>query len=116
MIPATYNFTIVRGSTTPFVFRLLQGGVSPPTPIAYDDVRLSVGKEGATLYRKTLEDATLTESDPLIGEITWTPTPAETRQISKRGTYYEVEIRMGSSEEVYLRGTITGIGGANDDD
>lgn len=115
MIPATYDFTMVRGTTSPFVFRLQSG--DPPEPIPLTDIHISIYNRSTQLVRKKLSDADgLALTDALSGEYTWTPTPAETRALKEGAkNSYEVEVWNGSSQLVYLIGTITGLGGLNDD-
>jgi hypothetical protein len=116
----TFDFEWVRGTTHPFVMRFTQNG----DPIAADDVRLSVwNKNGKTLaFRVSLQGGEIAHTDIDTGEYTFIPTAAQTRALteSKEGedpkNRYEVEIRDGESEEVYLLGKITGTGGLNDDE
>lgn len=117
MQPGIYDFTIVRGTTTPFEFQLKTVDVNGnETNLFFDDVRLSVSSGGVLLFRKTLVDGGLVVSDPAEAQIKWTPTTAESRQIPLGAlTTYEVEIRFESAQDVYLTGTITGVGGLNDD-
>ena len=82
----------------------------------YDNVRLSVYKRSELLIRATLDNSQLIESNPAEAEIEWIPTAAETRLIPKGAkARYELEVWMSGYEIVYLLGTITGIGGLNDD-
>lgn len=117
MTPGVYDFDLVRGSTSPFTFQLkTQDAADVEVNLPYDDVRLSIYSGGVLLFRKTLADASLAETAPSDAEITWTPTPEESRQIPLGpNTTYELEVRYTTSQQVYLMGTITGIGGGNDD-
>lgn len=119
MTPATYNFTVVRGTSGPtqgIVFRLKD---SSGDPIEFDDVRLTINKKSALLLRvATIDpDDTLTVTDVNSAEITWAPTAEQTRLIplGAKATY-EVEVRHDGFEVVYMIGTITGIAGINDDE
>lgn len=123
MTPITYDFIWVRGTTTPLVFRFKRNGVA----IAFDSARLAVFKDrGKTLaFRMDTDapvgtDAVITDVD--AGEVTFTPTEAQTRSLTASlntdtpgRNKYEVEIRAGASREVYVLGTISAIGGLNED-
>lgn len=123
---ATYDFTWIRGTTTPFIVQMATG--TPPVPIALDDIRLSVYKDnGKNLaFRLTLVDNPGTlpgqvyEATP--GVFVFTPTAAQTRLLTKTAegavgkNRYEVEVRLDEQEDVYLLGTIAAIGGINDDE
>lgn len=117
----TFDFEWVRGTTHPFVMRFTLAG----DPLPADDVRISVWKKSGKelAFRVALSDgANLVQTDIDAGEYTFTPTAAQTRSLteSKEGeepkNRYEVEIRDGDSEEVYLLGKITATGGLNDDE
>lgn len=123
MTPGRYDFQIVRGTTSPFIFRLKNDdGAGNLTPMVFEDVRLSIAIPDAPIVR-TLVDGGLEETDPAEGEITWTPTPAESRSLPEGvPVRYEVEVwnsdsneSDGSDQQVYLTGFITGVGGQNDD-
>jgi hypothetical protein len=133
MIPGEYNYTIVRGTTSPLVVKF-QSPVDPnAVPVVYEaipftDVHLTITKVNAkdtdtVLVRKKLSDvdARFFVSDAPTGEITWMPTPAESRALlrSKEGdeakNYYEFELWNVNEQTVYLTGLITAIGGVNDD-
>ena len=125
MIPATYDFSVVRGSAaaarefSPLIFRVLNGSEALP----YDDIRLSVYSKknndlkGVFLFRCSVGDGDgLVETDEYAGEVAWFPTTEQTRQLPVGDAYYELELRDGASEVVFLRGAVTGIGGLNDDE
>lgn len=116
-----YDFEWVRGTTMPFIVSLKING----DPIPLDDVRLSVYNGTALAFRLTLADDVGTgpgSVSAVAGVYTFTPTAAQTRllkqgkpgQIGK--SKYEVEVRDGEDEIVYMMGTINGIGGINDDE
>lgn len=123
MTPTIYDFVWVRGSTTPLVLRFKRG--TDPLPI--DSARLVVyNARGKTLAFKMDTaapvggDAAITDVDE--GEVTFTPTQAQTRSLTESAdadgpgkNKYEVEIRKGASREIYVLGTITAIGGLNED-
>lgn len=122
------NFTWIRGTTTPLIMTYEQNGV----PLPFDDARLSVYDKATNtlLWRLTLADNPGTgpgfvSKDIVTGQLTFTPTAEQTRAMtaSKVGTdptkgknRYEVELRNGLAEDVYLMGTIAAIGGLNDDE
>lgn len=123
MTPGLYSFTIWRGTTQPFTFRLKTRAGSPPvdTPMTWTDVTLTIAPKGGTTFRKKLTDALpgFSVTDAPEAEITWTPTTAESRLIPVGDkTDYEVEVKDPNGvvgQVVYLYGKITGKGGLNDD-
>jgi hypothetical protein len=120
----TYDFNWVRGTTTPFKVSFKIDNVAIP----HDDVRMSVYNAGGkTLaFRLSLVDnpgiipGTVNEEQP--GLFSFRPTAAQTRLLTKTAegdpgkNSYEIEIRNGANEDVYLLGVIAGIGGINDDE
>lgn len=117
----TYDFEWVRGTTEPLVVSLKINDV----PIAADDVRLSVYKGKNLAFRLTLADDAGTGPGKVsvdTGVYTFQPTEAQTRSLNEtaRGdagkNSYELAVRNGADERVYLLGTIAGIGGLNDDE
>lgn len=118
--PGTFDWQWVRGTTTPVIFTLQSNG----DPMTFDDVRLSVYKDnGRTLaFRVSLSDGTMTLTNPATSEITFTPTPEQTRSLSESKidadpkNRYELEVRDNGAEQVYLLGMIRAIGGLNDDE
>jgi len=125
MTPSTYNFSVVRGTSaidtthSPLVMRFKRGGI----PIPFEDARLSVyskhgdPEHGALLFRASLLEGGLVETNEYEGEISWMATTEETRLLLV-GTknYYEMELREDGNEQVYILGVISGIGGLNDDE
>lgn len=121
------DFTWIRGTTTPLIMTYTQNSV----PLPFDDARLSVyDKTGLLIFRLSLGDnpgtgpGTVTK-DIVTGQLTFQPTAEQTRALiaSKVGTVaskgknkYEVELRNGLDEDVFLMGTICAIGGLNDDE
>lgn len=124
MRPATVNMYFVRGSTEPKVWRFTLSGSSPVQPLPFDDARLTVAKGNTVLFRATMADLDhqIVLTDYTVGEITFYPTAEQTRLVPKTKTgatpkaSYELELRSGSIERVYLMGTVEGIGGLNDDE
>ena len=122
LTPGILDFNWVRGTTSPLVVGLHQDSV----PLPYDDIRLSVYNGSTLVFRITLESnegegpGTVQITSP--GWFKFTPTPEQTRALKQvkidagGKNNYEVELRNGTSELVYLMGTIAGIGGINDDE
>jgi hypothetical protein len=121
------DFYWVRGSTEPLIVEFMQNGV----PISFDDARLTVSdKLGNLLFRMTFADNPGTgpgtvSHDIVTGKVTFHPLAEQTRALiaSRTGTAaekgknkYEVELREGADEHIYLLGTICAIGGLNDDE
>lgn len=122
MIPATYNFSVVRGTSGPtqgLVFRLKateeDGSL---VNIPYEDVRLSIYKRTTLLLRATLSGGEIVENDIAEAELAWVPTTDDTRVIpvGLNKCQYELEVWNAGTQVVYLIGGITGIGGINDDE
>jgi hypothetical protein len=121
-----YDFRWVRGTTAPLIVSFKINDV----PIPYDDVRLSVWKGGVLAFRITLadnEDTAGAQNPGTVkvvspGTFQFMPMAAQTRSLIKTAdgavgkNSYEIEIRNGEDEEVYLMGTIAAIGGLNDDE
>jgi hypothetical protein len=124
--PATYNFDLVRGSAATLreeaaiIFRYLVNGVAP----AFADVRISVydksdEQKGTLILRTDLGVAQghIVLTDEYSGEYAWLPTADQTRLLKVGAkNFYEIEFRWAGNEVIPLRGTITGIGGINDDE
>jgi hypothetical protein len=122
LTPGVFDFDWVRGTTSPYIVRLTIDDVA----IDYDDVRLSVYNGSTLAFRLTLEDnagtdpGCVNETEP--GVLEFIPTPAQTRMLKKVNvgsvgkSSYELEVRDGLMEWVFLMGTIAGIGGINDDE
>jgi hypothetical protein len=120
--PGTYDFSIVRGTTQPLIIQLkVSDGATPPvlTNMLFDDVIITIQpKNGTKIVAKISEAAPrFAVTDALENELTFTPTAAESRTYPLGAkTTYEVEVRDGASQMVYLTGTITATGGINIDD
>jgi hypothetical protein len=119
--PGNYNFTLFRGTTDEFRFRLKDNtGATLP----YTDIQLTISKAASNVNTDPLVRKKLSENDPgfdiddYSGVVTWIPTPAESRAVpvGEESAKYEIELRNGTRQLVYLTGTITGIGGINADD
>lgn len=119
----TYDFEWVRGTTEPLVVSLKINNI----PIEADDVRLSVYKNNSKdlAFRLSSLDNAGTGPGKVnvdTGVYTFQPTEAQTRSLTatKRGDVgkngYELAVRNGLDERVYMLGTIAGIGGLNDDE
>jgi hypothetical protein len=121
MTPGQHDFEIVRGTTQPLVFRLkISDGGDPPilSNMPFDDVVITIQpKNGSKIIAK------ISEANPRFfvsnvgeAEITFRPTPAQSRSYPPGAkTTYEVEVRSGDNEDVFLMGTITATGGVNID-
>lgn len=119
--PAMTTLTWVRGTTKPFVFRVIRNGA----PLPFDDIRLTFyNKKGKNLaFRATISnDGGIIVLDPATGLCKFTPTSAQTRALTESKDLvtpmnkYELEFRNGLDEEVYLMGDCIGLGGINDDE
>jgi hypothetical protein len=89
------------------------------TNMLFDDVIITIQpKNGTKIVAKISEAAPrFAVTDALENELTFTPTAAESRTYPLGAkTTYEVEVRDGASQMVYLTGTITATGGINIDD
>jgi hypothetical protein len=121
MIPATYNFSVVRGTSGPtqgLVFRLKATDGLNLVNIPYEDVRLSIYKKKTLLLRATLSGGEIVENDIAEAELAWVPTTDDTRVIpvGVNKCQYELEVWNAGTQVVYMLGSITGIGGINDDE
>jgi hypothetical protein len=127
MTPATYDFDVVRGSsgqsqglTVALKTKLEDESL---VNMEFDDVRLSIydkkvqSETKTLLVRATLENGQMQIVDEYDGQVAWIPTAEETRLL-KIGAknHYELEVRHGTEEVVYLLGVINGVGGLNDDE
>lgn len=118
--PGIFNWQWVRGTTTPVIFTFSKNG----SPVEFDDVRLTVfRKRGRELaFRVSTLEGTMSVTNPATSEVTFTPTPEQTRGLTQSRldqealNTYEIEIRNNGSEQVYLMGSIKAIGGINDDE
>lgn len=129
MIPATYNFSVVRGSAGPsqgLTLRLKNNTGTAEAPVLenmdFDDVRLSIydkpvaSAAKALIVRPTIDTGEIVVTNPGEAEVSWVPTAEDTRKLLiGPKNYYELEVRSSNDEIVYLLGVITGIGGLNDD-
>ena len=129
MIPATHDFSVVRGTSGPtqgLKVRLKANTGTEEVPVlvnvSFEDVRLSIYQRSTLLFRGSVSSGHLIVTDVAEAEITWIPTPDETRLIpfTKDGATpkarYELEVWNAGTQLVYLLGKITGIGGINDDE
>jgi hypothetical protein len=111
MKPAVYDLEFVRGSNDPKVFRFKNGSDAAE----FTDVRLSVIKNEKLLFRASIGNG-IEISDAGTGEVTFTPTTQQSRLVPKgRLCRYEIELWNGDAEATWLMGSVTGIGGDNDD-
>lgn len=116
--PQEFNIEWTRGTTEVFVARFSLNGVA----LSFDDARFTVNAGKNLLFRLSIADGGVAHTDVETGEITITATPAQTRLLLETKAdgvarnKYEIELRNGTVEKVYLMGTISGIGGINDDE
>ena len=117
--PQIYDIEWTRGTTPKMVVRFTRNGVAIP----FDDARMSVSDGKKILFRLTIENnAGITHTNPETGEIKIEPTAEQTRLLVPTRAdgiprnRYEIELRNGADEQVYLMGSIDGIGGDNDDE
>src|SRR3954462_9631335 len=118
LVPGKYPFTLWRGSTDPFSFRILDdAGV----PLSFTDIIFTISKKTSVVDTDPIVRMALSDGDPnfaidATGLVTWIPTPLQSRSLFV-GTAqkYEVELRNGPMELIYLVGDITGAGGINPD-
>jgi hypothetical protein len=119
MLPATYDFTVVRGTSGPtqgLTVRLKAQSGNVLVNIPYQDVRLSIYLRKVLLLRATLSGGQLVESNLAEAEINWPMTVDISRQIPLGAkASYELEVWNAGTQIVYMIGTITGLGGLNDD-
>lgn len=121
MTPATYDFSVVRGSSGPtqgLKFRLKAKDGDDLVNITYENVRLSIYKRKELILRVSLDEGSIVETNPSEAELAWVPTTAQTRLIpeGENKSHYELEVWNADTEIVYMLGQITGIGGINDDE
>lgn len=123
MTPATYNFSVMRGTAGQgqgLTLRLKTQVGDDLVNVPFEDVRLSIYKRNELVLREAVSDNSgrLIVSNAGEAEIMWVPRAEDTRKIPKgvEKVDYEVEVWNGpNTEVVYLMGKITGIGGINDD-
>ena len=120
MKPATYDFSVVRGSAGPGNGLKLRLKVTDDSDneanLAFEDVRLSIYNRSTYTLRASLANGKIVVTDPLEAEVEWIPTTEDTRKLLKGDrNQYELEIRNGTYETINMIGTITGVGGINDD-
>jgi hypothetical protein len=120
MKPATYDFSVVRGSAGPGQGLKVKLKVKDDSDneinLDFDDVRLSIYKRNTYLLRCTLANGKMVVTDPTEAEVEWVPTTEDTRKLQAGAkNIYELEVRNGTYEAIYMIGTINGIGGINDD-
>jgi hypothetical protein len=121
MTPATYDFTVVRGTSGPtqgLVVRLKAQDGDNLVNIPYEDVRLSIYKRNTLILRATLSGGKIVETNIGEAELAWVPTTDDTRLIPEgvNKSRYELEVWNAGTQIVYMMGSITGLGGINDDE
>jgi hypothetical protein len=122
MIPAKYDFTVVRGTSGPtqgLTFRLkATDALGNLVNISYEDVRLSIYKRKDLILRASLNNGQIVVNDIAEAELAWVPTYDDTRLIPEglNKSHYELEVWNAGTQVVYMMGNITGLGGINDDE
>jgi hypothetical protein len=110
----------IRGTTPTMLYRFKKkDGLGVKVPIPFDVAILSVfkGNPGKTLLFREVMPIT----DPQEGEVTLVLTADHTRSLAPSlpgdlgKNSYEIELRDGTNEKVYVIGAIAGIGGLNSD-
>jgi hypothetical protein len=125
------DFEWIRG-TTPrlvFEFKRVNGGTEEdPTyeAVEFDEARFTLqtgaAKGGDLICRYSITGGEITKTDPSVGRIEWVMLADDTRALiqTARGeagkNRYEIELRNGADERVYILGNVAGIGGINDDE
>lgn len=118
MAPDKFDLTWVRGTTEEYVVRFKQNGVA----LSFDDARFTVNAGKKFLFRLSIVDGGVEHTDVENGEITIRASALQTRKLAETKAdgvarnQYEIELRAGTSEKVYLAGEISGVGGINDDE
>ena len=117
--PKQWDIEWVRGTTSPFQVRI----TANDEPLPFDDMRLSVFAGSTLAFRlSTLDTPDQALVDDATKQVSFVPKAEQTRALIKTAkglpgkNSYEVELRSGDSEEVYLMGVVAGIGGLNDDE
>lgn len=117
--PQRFDIEWTRGTTPTFVVRFKRNGVA----LSFSDARFTVNSGKKFLFRLTIEGNNgIEHTDVENGEITIRPTAKQTRMLTETKedgvarNKYEIELRNGADEEVFLMGNISGIGGINDDE
>lgn len=116
--PQTFNIAWTRGTTETFVVKFQRNGVAIP----FSDARFTVNSGKKFLFRLSILEGGVEHTDVENGEITIRPSATQTRMLAQTKeddvarNQYEIELRNGAEENVYLMGTISGIGGINDDE
>lgn len=120
-----FDFEWVRGTTKPdlsFVF------TKNDVPVSFDDAIISVYNKGgkSLAWRVSIQGHTDAPAqiihDPDLGKITLTPSALQTRALTPTKAdgvaqnKYEVELRNGTTEQVYVMGSIFATGGLNSDE
>lgn len=113
--PAVVDFDLWRGSNLPPVIFGLENEDGTPFPVAGSEFVLSIRWGGGSIRKSTAvgDGFVLNET---TSELAWSPTLAETRLVPLgRLSRYEVERRIGGTQDTLISGFITGKGGNNDD-
>lgn len=124
------DFEWVRGTTPRVAFefktkKVMGDGSVVSEPLVFDDCRFTVWKgrkNGNILFRYSIASSEITLTDPALGRVEWMIQAEHTRMLQESPigedgkNRYEIELRNGELEHVYIMGFIAGIGGINDDE
>lgn len=118
MTPQTFDIAWTRGTTETYVVKFQRNGAA----LSFSDARFTVNSGKKFLFRLSILEGGVEHTDVENGEITIRPSAAQTRMLAQTKedgvarNQYEIELRNGAEEKVYLMGTISGVGGINDDE
>lgn len=105
---------IWRGATRPVGWRLKDGN-GDLFDLTGSSFQLSIAAAGVVLIAKN-SDADGLAIDISGATVTWTPSLAESRLIPLgRVASYELERRIGATQEIVAWGSVEGLGGINAD-
>jgi hypothetical protein len=113
---ATHDLTgLRRGNSYERTFRF-KDGAGQVVDLAGSEI-VFIAETASSTIRKTTADGSLLMPSPALGEVTLKLTPAETRlfAIGRLRSRYEIERRIGGSEETLVSGCVVVEEGINDD-
>lgn len=114
--PALVDFDVWRGYNDPPAIWGPENEDGAPFPTAGSTFVLTIQFPGGPVSKSSKDDDSGFEHNPRTSELTWTPTVEESRKIPPGpNTGYEIERRVGERKIPFVKGTITGQGGINDD-
>lgn len=113
---ATFNLTGVRrGNTYERLFRF-KDGAGQAVDLTGSEI-VFIAETATSTIRKSTADATLLMPVPALGGVTLKLTPEETRlfAVGRLKSRYEIERRIGGTEETLVSGCLIVEEGLNDD-